>query len=299
MAEPNTRTGPAGEAPGASGSPAPVRRTAARGRRLTDLIDLETLQDIQDGFARLTQMATSIRDENGHLVTHPSCAHRFCELIGGPLHENESCRLSNYAAAAAAAASGRDAPVKYICHAHLVQYAATIHLGGRVLGTIVLGDLPEKPLAREEVVELARVHGVPEEELVAAAGDLKPSSDDQMRSAISFLQLLANTLTRLCYQQAVLEERIDELTLLAETSRLLSSTLDPDAVLDNVVRTMAEVMGVKACTVRLLNDTGEELFVKATHGLSPAYLKKGPVIVAENPNDQAALAGEVLSLIHI
>jgi len=48
--------------------------------------------------------------------------------------------------------------------------------------------------------------------------------------------------------------------------------------------------------VRPLNDTGEELFVKATCGLSPAYLKKGPVLVAENPNDQAALRGEVITI---
>jgi serine phosphatase RsbU (regulator of sigma subunit)/ligand-binding sensor protein len=295
MTEPATPPG-AARTDGTGATPAAPRPAAARRRRLTDLIDLETLQAIQDGFAQLTQMAVSIRDENGHHVTQPSCSHRFCALIGGPLHDNEACRLSNYAAAAAAGASGQDSPIKYVCHAHLVQYAAAIRLEDRVLGTIVLGDLPETPLEPHEVAELARAHGVPEEDLQAAARDLPSSSDERMRSAISFLQLLANTLTRFCYQQAVLEEQIGELTLLAETSRLLSSTLDPDAVLDNVVRTMAEVMGVKACTVRLLNDTAEELFVKATYGLSPAYLKKGPVLVAENPNDQAALGGEVITI---
>jgi sigma-B regulation protein RsbU (phosphoserine phosphatase) len=278
--------------------PAPGPRAAATPTlRLLDLIDRETLQAIQDGFSELAHTATSIRDEEGRLVTDPSCANRFCELLGGPLHDNEACRLSNYAAGAAAAAEGRTTPVKYVCHAGLTQFAAAIRLEGRVLGTIVLGDLPERPLSSEEIAVLARVHHVNERELAAAAAaELRPMDERQMRGAIAFLQLLANTLTRLCYQQAVLQENVDELRMLSETSRLLSSTMDPDAVLDNIVRTMAEVMHAKACSLRLLNPAGDELVMKAAFGLSPLYLDKGPVIVAENPNDQAALRGEVITI---
>ncbi|MCX5670571.1 MAG: PocR ligand-binding domain-containing protein, partial [Planctomycetota bacterium] len=155
-----------------------------------------------------------------------------------------------HAAASIRDAEGRTTPVKYVCHAGLTQFAAAIHMEDRVLGTIVLGDLPERPLSAEEIAVLARVHHVDERELASAAAELRPMDERQMRSAIAFLQLLANTLTRLCYQQAVLQETVDELRLLSETSRLLSSTLDPDAVLDNIVRTMAEVMHVKACSVR-------------------------------------------------
>jgi sigma-B regulation protein RsbU (phosphoserine phosphatase) len=272
------------------------RAAATSTLRLLDLIERETLQAIQDGFSELAHTATSIRDEDGRLVTHPSCANRFCELLGGPLHDNEACRLSNYAAGAAAAAEGRTTPVKYVCHAGLTQFAAAIHLEGRVLGTIVLGDLPERPLSSEEIAVLARVHHVDERELAAAAAELRPMDERQMRGAIAFLQLLANTLTRLCYQQAVLQENVDELRMLSETSRLLSSTMDPDAVLDNIVQTMAEVMHAKACSLRLLNPSGDELVMKAAFGLSPLYLKKGPVIVAENPNDQAALRSEVITI---
>lgn len=282
--------------PPAATGPLPPMRGPERVLRLVDLIDLPTLQAVQDGFARLTRTATSIRDEQGRLVTTPSCSNRFCELIGGPLHDNEACRLSNYAAAAAAAAMGRDAPVKYVCHAGLAQFAATIHLEDRILGTIVLGDVPERPLDPSDIAQLAHACGVDEKELAEAARELQLIDERQMRESIAFLQLMANTLTRLCYQQAVLQERVGELTLLSETSRLLSSTMDPDAVLQNIVRTMAEVMQVKACSLRLLNPKADELVVKAAHGLSSSYLKKGPVILGENPNDQAALRGEILTI---
>jgi len=271
-------------------------RDQGRKARLVDLIDVETLQEIQDAFAALTGMATSIRDEQGRLITRPSGSSRFCSLIGGPLHDNDDCRLSNYQAASAAAAEGRTDPIRYVCHAGLTQYAAAVRLQGRVLGTVVLGDVPESPITPQQVRDLADRHGLDEAELAQAAAELEPLPEGQMQSAVRFLQLLAGTLTRLCWQQAVLRERVEELTLLAETSRLLSSTLEPDAVLDNIVRTMAEVMNVKACSLRLLNPEGDELVPKATYGLSPPYLEKGPVLVAENPNDQAALRGEVVRI---
>jgi len=273
----------------------PSVRAAAKAPRLVDLIDTETLQAIQEGFSRLTGVAVSIRDEQGRLVTDPSGSSRFCELVGGPLHDNEACRVSNRAAAKAAA-EGQSGPVRYVCHAGLTQFAAAIHLDGRILGTIVLGDVPEQRLGPEEVGNLARQYGIDENELAEAAAELEAVDEPQMRSAIAFLQLLANTLTRLCWQQALLSERIGELTLLSETSRLLSSTLDPDSVLDNIVKTMAEVMRVKACSLRLLGPDGEELVIEAAYGLSPSYLDKGPVLVAENPNDQAALGGQIITV---
>jgi ligand-binding sensor protein len=274
----------------------PSIRAAGKPPRLLDLIDVETLQAIQDGFAELVQMAMSIRDEQGRLVTQPSHSSRFCNLVGGPLHDNEACCISNYAAAAAAASEGRSVPVRYVCHAGLAQFAAAIHLDGRILGTVVLGDVPERPFQAEEVRELARKYAIDEAALVEAAAELEPVDERQMRAASAFLQLLANTITRLCWQQAVLSERIDELTLLARTSHLLSSTLDPDSVLDNIVKTMAEVMQVKACTLRLLTPNGKELVVEAAYGLSGSYLDKGPVLVAENPNDRAALGGKIITV---
>ena len=174
--------GPSG--PGTAAVALPASWPAPRRLRLTDLIDVETLQAIQDGFSQLAHAAASIRDAEGRLVTKPSCSHRFCDIMGGPLHDNEACRISNYAAAAAAAAEGRDSPVKYVCHAGLTQYAATIRLEDRVLGTVVLGDLPERPLSQEQIAELARLHHVSEEDLAKAAAELPDFSEPDRKSVV-------------------------------------------------------------------------------------------------------------------
>jgi len=49
-----------------------------------------------------------------------------------------------------------------------------------------------------------------------------------------------------------------------------------------IVRTLPEVMGLKAATIRLLDASGTHLHLAAAHGLSERYLSRGPVDMEEN-----------------
>lgn len=62
-----------------------------------------------------------------------------------------------------------------------------------------------------------------------------------------------------------------------EISKVLSSTLAVDEVLDHIVRQITEVMNLKGTTIRLVNPKTNSLEVVAAHGLSEKYLKKGQV----------------------
>lgn len=81
---------------------------------------------------------------------------------------------------------------------------------------------------------------------------------------------------------------------LYEAARVINSSLDPAAVLKTIVEQTARAMGVKACTLRLLDRAGEYLLPGATCGLSRAYLRKGKVALASSRLDKAALAGETV-----
>lgn len=74
-----------------------------------------------------------------------------------------------------------------------------------------------------------------------------------------------------------LQKRIRELTTLYEVSKLLTSTLDLNEVLNLIVKTTANHVGVKACSVRLLNEKTGEMVLKAAYGLSEEYMQKGQV----------------------
>ena len=76
-----------------------------------------------------------------------------------------------------------------------------------------------------------------------------------------------------------LQRRIKELTTLYEVSKILTSALSLDKALKAVVETTARMMGVKACGLRLLNESTGEMVLKAVYGLSQEYIHKGRVFV--------------------
>jgi signal transduction protein with GAF and PtsI domain len=79
-----------------------------------------------------------------------------------------------------------------------------------------------------------------------------------------------------------------------EISKILSSTLAVDEVLDQIVRQVTEVMNLKGATIRLVNPKTNRLELVAAHGLSEKYLKKGPVDLDKSITE--ALSGRPVAI---
>ena len=77
---------------------------------------------------------------------------------------------------------------------------------------------------------------------------------------------------------------------------MVGSTLDLPQVLDRLVKSTAEAMGVHACSIRLLDKTGHKLDPVAVYGLSRAYLDKGPVDLEANPLAREVLSGKIVNI---
>ena len=88
-----------------------------------------------------------------------------------------------------------------------------------------------------------------------------------------------------------LRERQRQITLLYESIQTLSSSLNLAHVLDQLAMGIAHALQAKAASIRLLDETGEQLKIAAAYGLSQKYLDKGPVKVSSSPIDQEALRG--------
>jgi signal transduction histidine kinase len=86
------------------------------------------------------------------------------------------------------------------------------------------------------------------------------------------------------------------LQALNDNARALSSTLELQQVLDRLVRNTSEVMGVRACSIRLLTKSGERLEPVAVFGLSQIYLEKGTVEPDNNPLAREVLAGRIVNI---
>lgn len=79
-----------------------------------------------------------------------------------------------------------------------------------------------------------------------------------------------------------------------EISKTVGSTLAVNEVLDQIVRQMTEVMGLKGATIRLVNPKTNTLELVASVGLSEKYLSKGPVDLDKSIAD--ALSGRPVAI---
>ena len=133
---------------------------------------------------------------------------------------------------------------------------------------------------------------------VAAGHDLVACAEKECgpskAASLQFLYLLANSIARLCYGDYQLRRRIDELSALYKLSTVLAVHRNLQHVLDTAVQQVAEVMKVKAVSIRLLDDAGRSLVPRATFGLTPQYLHKGPIVADRSVIFAKSLAGEVV-----
>ena len=86
----------------------------------------------------------------------------------------------------------------------------------------------------------------------------------------------------------------EEKRALGEVAHAISSSLDLDEVLRSIVVCAVETLSFKAASVRLLDEDGKYLEIKATYGLSDTYLGKGPVEVVKSPLDCEILSGKAV-----
>jgi len=77
------------------------------------------------------------------------------------------------------------------------------------------------------------------------------------------------------------EEELGQLTLFCKIASTIASTLEIEKVLGLITRSVCQLINTQACTLRLINEEGNELTLVSSHGLSLEYQKKGPVMIGE------------------
>jgi K+-sensing histidine kinase KdpD len=93
--------------------------------------------------------------------------------------------------------------------------------------------------------------------------------------------------------QQSLENAYQRLQTLYQVTTAVSSTLDLDEVLNRIAREATEAMQVKACTIRLLDESGQVVEIIASHGLSTQFLTKGPIDIDRSVITFQTLSGQM------
>jgi sigma-B regulation protein RsbU (phosphoserine phosphatase) len=264
----------------------------AKGLNLTDLLDVTALQEILDVFAAVTHTTVCVCDRDGSIIARPAGLNPLCKLMSQSEEGRQGCRESLQAILDRTAEQGRTVSVR--CHAGMMQYASPVRVNGEIIATIVMGDLPKPGPGAEQIRALAERHHLDPEPLLEVFAQTHPWTEHQASAAVEFLQLLANRLARFCHQENQLRLRVDELATVYDITALMAGTSDVREVLRTAAESVAKVLRVKACSIRLLDEATGALAIAAGYNLSPEYLGKGPVRVEENPIDEAALNGKMV-----
>lgn len=237
--------------------------------KLTDFMDLPTLQEIQDSFAAVANVRAIITDADGHLLTQPAPTHEFVkrqraieqaeQSMSGPQRE------------------GR-------------EYVAPIIVNNQRLGQIRMAATGAADgLDEKRLVQLSQKFGIDLKQLKSLVSSLSRSRGTRP-AAIQFLFLLANAIARMCYQEHQLRRRIGELTSITNVATMLAEARDLNQVLERTAQTVTELMGTKAASIRLIDEEHDELITKAVWNLSDSYLGKGPIRLSKSAIDEIALS---------
>jgi diguanylate cyclase (GGDEF)-like protein len=137
------------------------------------------------------------------------------------------------------------------------------------------------------VEKICRLSGAPPDTVMELAGKLPVADLGRITQFLPFLQEHLDAIT-----DHVLETH--ELSILHRSASLVTSRLKIDDILDEVLELCSQLFNADAYSVRLLDPRTNQLVVRASRGLSPAYLSKGPMEVGESCAGRVAATGRPL-----
>ena len=170
--------------------------------RLTDLINVETLQKIQDTFTEFTGIATLISDADGIPLTKGSGFNRFCsDYIRKSYAGRLKCIECDKKGGERSLKSG--VTKAYTCHAGLMDFTAPIIVEGKIIGCFAGGQIRSSDPDENFIKEKAAEYGINPDEYLQAFKETKFIENESIQKAAKFLGMLASIISELSYKNYI------------------------------------------------------------------------------------------------
>jgi ligand-binding sensor protein len=172
--------------------------------KLTDMISVHELQELQDTFANATGMAALITDLE-HDVTKGSNFTEFCmKYTRGCSEGAKRCNQCDLNGGAEAKATGK--PAVYFCHAGLVDFAVPIYIKNKHVGSFIGGQILTKKPMEERFRRVANEIGVDPDEYIEALRKVPIVPEKQVRAAVKLMGYVASKISQDYTSKITLED---------------------------------------------------------------------------------------------
>lgn len=214
---------------------------------LSDLIDIDFLQQFQDAFAKTMNIASLTVDKKGP-ITKPSNFNDFCnKYTRCSLEGFKKCNECDIKWGKIAAEKGE--PVIYTCHAGLTDFAVPIMLEGRHIGSILGGQVLDEEPKEFHFRAIARRIGVDEDKYIEALRTIKVVSQDTIKDAAHMLYLAANAISEISHKNFKLYEQNKRETAYRTIVETIRGTLDVHDTKQKIVDIVGETLKADRCFI--------------------------------------------------
>ncbi len=194
---------------------------------LTELIDTNILQQIQDSFSAYTGIASVITDSFGTPITKESGFTEFCYGLTRKSEKGlKRCEECDKNGAFMSHQTGQ--PAVYICHAGLIDFAAPIILNGQVIGSVVGGQVTPGEIDEEKFRAVAKELGIDPDKYVKAAYNTYSIPIEQVRKSAAFLSEIAKAISAMAYNSYVAITKSRKMERAARSQAVFITNLTDD-----------------------------------------------------------------------
>ena len=272
--------------------------------RLTDLIDVKTLQSIQDAFSDMSGMAALTADKNGVAVTQGSNFTDFCmKYTRRSLFGCMRCFECDKHGAEITQETG--GPCSYYCHAGLVDFAAPIMANGKMIGSFIGGQVLTKPPVLSEFRKTAEELNIDPDEYVKAVHEVRIVDKETIDKAAASLYTIAGVLSDIAYKNYMLYKTNREVEaaskmksdFLANMSHEIRTPMN--AVLGMVDLALREDMSANARDfVNQIKIAGKNLLVIINDILDFSKIESGKMEIIPDDYEPLSIVNDVANIVN-
>lgn len=213
--------------------------------KISDFMDLNELQKIQDQFSDATGLAAIAVDAEGNYITEGSNFNDFCMKYtrNSPEGNRRCVKCDN------------ECTGTYYCHAGLMDFASDIVVNGEKVGAIIGGQvLPNAP-DEDKFREIAEELGINPDDYVEALRKVPIRTEKSIRAAAALLADVVNQVVNLEYMKQnnrkrldVFDEELDTATATVEVINVKTKELEGIASKQNILALNATIEAARAGT---------------------------------------------------